>query len=52
MAVESAVAALVANLSVDADFRGRLQVDGVLIEYRARLIQNELMSVGTIFPVK
>jgi len=40
------------NLATNADTVGRLKVDGVLVEYRARLLENGTVNVGTIFPVK
>jgi hypothetical protein len=40
------------RLAANADFRGRVQIDDVLVEYRARLRSDGTVSVGTIFPVR
>lgn len=46
------VSAMRANMAVNADVGGRLVVDRVTIEYRARLLPNGTVNIGTIFPVK
>lgn len=55
-AAESAVArevnAMRSNLATNADTVGRLKIDGVLVEYRVRLLENGTLNVGTLFPVK
>lgn len=50
--VRNEIAAMRPNMAVGADVWGRIRVDGVLFEYRARLLQNGTVNVGTIFPVK
>ena len=40
------------NLATNVDFVGRIKVDGVLIEYRARLLKEGTLNIGTIFPVR
>jgi hypothetical protein len=40
------------NMAVNADVVGRIRVDGVLIEYPARLLEDGSVNIGTIFPVK
>ena len=50
--VGAEVAAVRANMAVNADVRGRMIVDKITIEYRARLLPNGTVHVGSIFPVK
>jgi len=50
--VGTEVSAMRANMAVNADVGGRLVVDRATIEYRARLLPNGTVNVGTIFPVK
>jgi filamentous hemagglutinin len=45
------VAAMRGNLGVGADVAGRVRIDNVLVEYRARLLPDGSVNVGTIFPV-
>ena len=40
------------SLAANADVVGRLTVDGVKVEYRARLPPNGTVNIGTLFPVK
>ena len=51
-AVAKEVSTMRGNLVTNADVVGRLEVDGVLVEYRARLLENGMVNVGTLFPVK
>jgi filamentous hemagglutinin len=51
-AVANDVKAMRGNLATNADVVGRLIVDGVEVEYRARLLPNGTVNVGTLFPVK
>ncbi len=51
-AVFKEVIALRGSLGTNADFVGRLSVDGVLVEYRARLLTDGTVNIGTLFPVK
>jgi hypothetical protein len=39
------------NMAESALVSGRMTVDGVLVEYRAMLLPNGTVNVGTIFPV-
>lgn len=52
---ESSVADVVrgmrGNMFINADVVGCITVDGKLLEYRARLLPNGVVNVGTIFPV-
>lgn len=50
--VSPKIVAMRPNMVVGSDVRGRLIVDGVLVEYRAQLRPNGTVNVGTIFPVK
>lgn len=55
--VESIVAGQVNAIRQDigaigADFWGRFHVGGVLVAFRARLAENGLVNIGTLFPVK
>jgi len=49
--VAEAVDAMRSNLVPEAAVRGRVLVDGVLVEYRAMPLPNGKVNVGTIFPV-
>ena len=40
------------NMATGADVGGRLRIDNVLVEYRARLLPDGSVNVGTIFPVR
>jgi hypothetical protein len=51
-AVASEVSAIRSSMATNADVVGRMRVDGVLIEYRMRLLPDEAVNVGTIFPVR
>ncbi|WP_218081682.1 hypothetical protein [Anthocerotibacter panamensis] len=51
-AVAKEVGAIRDSLATNADVVGRLNVDGILIEYRARLLPTGSVNVGTLFPVK
>ncbi|WP_253699905.1 beta strand repeat-containing protein [Cupriavidus pauculus] len=51
-AVVKEVNAMRGNMAANADVVGRLIVDGVKVEYRARLLPNGTVNVGTLFPVK
>ncbi|WP_405053894.1 RHS repeat-associated core domain-containing protein [Variovorax soli] len=51
-AVANEIKAMRGNLAADADVVGRLIVDGVELEYRARLLPSGTVNVGTLFPVK
>ena len=46
------VAAMRPNMATGADVGGRLRIDNVLVEYRARLLPDGSVNVGTIFPVR
>jgi hypothetical protein len=48
-AVANDVKAMRGNLATNADVVGRLIVDGVEVEYRARLLPNGTVNVGTLF---
>ena len=50
--VGAQVASMRADMAVGANVSGRVTVDRVLVEYRARLLSNGQVNVGTIFPVK
>jgi hypothetical protein len=39
-------------MEAGADVAGRMRIDNVLVEYRARLLPDGSVNVGTIFPVK
>jgi hypothetical protein len=49
-AVAAEIEAMGANVS--GHFAGRFTVDGVLVEYRGFLLSDDLINIGTIFPVK
>lgn len=51
-AVGREVAAMRTNMEVNADVAGRLSLGDKLIEYRARLLDNGTVNVGSIFPVQ
>lgn len=51
-AVDKEVNAMRASLATNADVVGRLTVDGVTLEYRARLLADGTVNVGTLFPMK
>lgn len=51
-AVAKEVTAMRTNIATDADVGGRLRIDDVLVEYRARLLPDGSVNVGTIFPVR
>ncbi|VTU27608.1 Cell wall-associated polypeptide CWBP200 [Variovorax sp. PBL-H6] len=51
-AVAKEVSAMRGNLATNSDVVGRLTVDGVEVEYRARLLPSGTVNVGTLFPVK
>jgi hypothetical protein len=40
------------ELAPNADVVGRIRLKGVLVEYRARLLPDDVINIGTIFPVK
>lgn len=46
------IARILPNMAVGTDVSGRVRVSGVLVEYRARALQDGGVNVGTIFPVK
>lgn len=46
------VGAVQQNLTAGAGFGGRINVNNVLVEYRAMPMSNGSVSIGTIFPVK
>jgi RHS repeat-associated protein len=50
-AVSDAVQAMRKDMAVGADVRGRMTIDNKLIEYRAMLLEDGTVNVGTIFPV-
>lgn len=50
--VAKEVAAMRSNMATGADVGGRLRIDNVLVEYRARLLPDGSVNVGTIFPVR
>lgn len=49
---QARLAAMRGNMAANADVVGRLTVDGVKVEYRARLLEGGTVNVGTLFPVK
>jgi hypothetical protein len=49
--VAEAVGAMRPNMAAEAAVRGRMTIDGVLVEYRAMLLPNGSVNVGSIFPV-
>ncbi|PKM14196.1 MAG: hypothetical protein CVV12_15250, partial [Gammaproteobacteria bacterium HGW-Gammaproteobacteria-2] len=49
--VAEAVNAMRSTIPAEASIRGRLVVDGVLVEYRAISLPGGTVNVGTIFPV-
>ena len=51
-AVLTEVKAMRANMVVGGDVNGRILINGVPVEYRARLLENGTVNVGTIFPLK
>ncbi|MBL9046873.1 MAG: hypothetical protein JNK34_06100 [Tabrizicola sp.] len=51
-AVRNAVTAIRSSIVPGADFAGRMSISGKLVEYRARLLPNGTVNVGTIFVVK
>jgi len=51
-AVATEINAMRSSLATNADVVGRLTIDGVKVEYRARLLPSGTVSVGTLFPVK
>lgn len=51
-AVAEEVAAMRPNMATGADVGGRIRIDNVLVEYRARLLPDGSVNVGTIFPVQ
>jgi thiamine biosynthesis protein ThiC len=51
-AVAMALTQLRASMEVNTDTIGRVLVDGSLVEFRARLLEDGKVRVGTIFPVK
>lgn len=51
-AVGREVAAMRGSMATNTDIIGRLTIDGVKVEYRARLLPNGVVNVGTLFPVK
>ena len=50
--VADAVSGMMPDMLPDADAVGRLTIDGVLVEFRVRILPNGSASVGTIFPVR
>lgn len=51
MAVAQEIAGLRASMVENADVSGRVFVDGILLEFRARMQADGAVTVGTIFPV-
>jgi filamentous hemagglutinin len=51
-AVGKEINAMREHMGAGAEVGGRLKVDGVLVEYRARLLPDGTVNVGTLFPVK
>jgi RHS repeat-associated protein len=51
-AVLKEVNAMRGSMATNADTVGRIAVGGVEVEYRARLLPNGTVNVGTLFPVK
>ena len=51
-AVLAEVKAMRANMVVGGDVNGRILINGVSVGYRARLLENGTVNVGTIFPLK
>ena len=39
------------SLATNAAFWGKMIVDGVPIQYRAMLLENGVVNVGTLFPI-
>lgn len=50
-AVADAVTTMRPNMAAGAEVRGRIRVDGVLVEYRAMMRPDGFVNVGTIFKV-
>jgi hypothetical protein len=50
-AVAQDIAAMRSNMAIGADVGGRLLIDGAIVEYRARMLADGSVTVGTIFPV-
>lgn len=50
--VAKEVTAMRSSMFPGAGFYGRLRVDGVLVEYRGKLLPNGSVNIGTLFPVK
>ncbi|CAB3913720.1 hypothetical protein LMG26846_05154 [Achromobacter insuavis] len=50
--VTETVNAMRSNMVTGTDVRGRMTVNGVLVEYRATLLPSGKVNVGTIFPVR
>ena len=51
-AVAERIGSMRPNMSTGAEVRGRFELGGVLLEYRAYPLPNGSVNVGTIFPVK
>jgi len=51
-AVAERIGSMRPNMSTGAEVRGRFELDGVLLEYRAYPLPNGSVNVGTMFPVK
>ena len=50
-AVAKEISAMRGSMEAGADVAGRTRIDNVLVEYRARLLSDGSVNVGTIFPV-
>lgn len=50
-AVAEAINAIRGNIATKADFWGRFEIDNITVEYRARLLEDGTINVGTVFPV-
>lgn len=46
------VNAMRGHMAIGADTVGRVTVDGVQLQYRARLLSNGTINVGTVYPLK
>jgi hypothetical protein len=50
--IAEAVKTMQSSMVTNAPVSGRMTIDGILVEYRATLLPNGTVNVGTIFPVK
>ncbi|MET3109525.1 hypothetical protein AAKU58_004382 [Oxalobacteraceae bacterium GrIS 1.18] len=50
--VQAVIDNMAGSLEVNAPVSGRLEVDGVLVEWRAYMLKDGTVNVGSIFPVK